>query len=121
MGSLADGALSSERRPRHRHDGPGVWIAVLGLVVRLLSWSVAAAKNSRLSSGTSPPAECGEGQGPVTVTKNDGRQLERESLCGRMSEEEVDPKSISLAGLRIGEDEARELGAVVEQPESVTT
>ena len=91
----------------------------MGLVVRLLSWSVAAAKNSRLSSGTSPPAECGEG--PVTVTKNDGRQLERESLWGRMSEEEVDPKSISLAGLRIGEDEAREFGAVVEQPESVTT
>ena len=55
------------------------------------------------------------------MTKNDGRQLERESLWGRMSEEEVDPKSISLAGLRIGEDEAREFGAVVEQPESVTT
>ena len=103
--------------PRHRHDGPGVWIAVFGLVVRLLSWSVAAAKNSRLSSGTSPPAECGEG--PVIVTKNDGRQLERESLWGRMSEEEVDPKSISLAWLRIGEDEAREFGAVLERPESV--
>ena len=36
-----------------------------------------------------------------------------------MSEEEVDAKFIYLAGLRIGEDQARELGAVLKQLDSV--
>ena len=58
-------------------------------------------------------------RGSVTVTTNDGRQLNRESLWRRMSEEEVDAKFIYLAGLRIGEDQARELGAVLKQLDSV--
>jgi 2-methylcitrate dehydratase PrpD len=58
-------------------------------------------------------------RGNVTVTTNDGRQLNRESLWRRMSEEEVDAKFIYLAGLRIGEDKARELGGVLKQLDSV--
>ena len=58
-------------------------------------------------------------RGSVTVTTKDGRQLNKESLWRRMSEEEVDAKFIYLAGLRIGEDKARELGEVLKQLDSV--
>ncbi len=58
-------------------------------------------------------------RGAVTITTNDGRQLQKESLWRRMSEEEVDAKFIHLAGLRIGEDRARELGQTLKQVESV--
>ena len=58
-------------------------------------------------------------RGSVTVTTKDGRQLNKESLWRRMSEEEVNAKFIYLAGLRIGEDKARELGEVLKQLDSV--
>ena len=58
-------------------------------------------------------------RGSVTIITRDGSQVSRESLWRRMSEEEVDAKFIHLAGLRVGEEKAKELGSVLQQLDSV--
>ena len=58
-------------------------------------------------------------RGRVTITTTDGRQLEKESLWRRMSEEEVDAKFRYLAGLRVGEAQAQELAALLKNLDSV--
>ena len=56
----------------------------------------------------------------VTVRTKDGRELRRESIYRRMTEEDLDAKFADLVGMRAGEAKARELAVTLKGMDTVS-
>ena len=56
----------------------------------------------------------------VTVRTKDGRELRRESIYRRMTEDDLDAKFADLVGMRAGEAKARELAVTLKGMDTVS-